>query len=58
MRIARRKIYIKIPEGMPEVLKKDYTYKEILTMMESICDLLQAAHFWFKEYIKTMTPKA
>ena len=29
-----------------------------MTLIKYIYGLLQAAHFWFKEYIKTMTPKS
>ena len=32
-------------------------YKDILTLIKSIYGFVQEAHFWFKEYIKTMTLK-
>ena len=33
-------------------------YKYILTLIKYIYVIVQAARFWFKEYIKTMTLKA
>ena len=45
------------PEGMKKT-EDEYTYKEILTLIQSIYVFLQAAGCWFKEYIKTIPPKA
>ena len=42
---------------MSEVLEEYYMYKDILTIIKSINDLVVSARFWFKEYIKTMTLK-
>ena len=33
---------------MAEVLEEDYTYGNILTLINCICGLVQAAHYWFK----------
>ena len=49
---------MKIPEGMSEIIKEHYIYKDILTLIKSIHSLLQAACFWFKECIKTMAHKS
>ena len=43
---------------MAEVLEEHYIYKDILTPINSINGLVQAAILWFKEYIKTMNLKA
>ena len=43
---------------MAELLEEYYIYKDILTLIEFIYCLLQAAHWCLKEYIKTMTLKA
>ena len=40
-----------------KLTEENYMYEDILTPIKSICVLVQAAHFWFKEYIKTMTLK-
>ena len=51
-------MYMKITEGMVEVLEEDYTCKDILPLIKSIYGLVRAERFWFKECIKAMTPKA
>ena len=42
---------------MAEVLDEEYTYKYILTLIKYIYGLVQAARYYFKEYIKTITLK-
>ena len=49
---------MKIPEEMSEVLEEYYTYIYTLTLIKYIYVLVQAAQCWFKEYTKTMNPKA
>ena len=39
---------------MEEVIDKNQTHKYILTLIKYIYGILQAARFWFKEYIKTI----
>ena len=56
--VVEEEIFVKIPEGISEVLEEHYTYKDILALIYSIYVLIQPSHFWFKEYIKTMTLKA
>ena len=55
--VLEEEIYMKIPEGMEEVLEEHYTYKDILILLKPFCGIIQAACFWFKKYIKTMTLK-
>ena len=43
---------------MSEVLEEEYTYKDISTLIHYIYGIIQAEHYWFKEYIKTITPKS
>ena len=47
--LLKVEIYIKIPEGMLEVLEEYSMYEDILTIIKSIYGILQAARFWFKE---------
>ena len=46
---------MKIPEGIAEFFGKNYTYRYILTLINYIYDIIQAEHFWFKEYINNIT---
>ena len=46
--LIEEEIYMKIPEGMIEVLEEYYTYIAILKMVKYIDGLVQAAHFWLK----------
>ena len=47
--LLKVEIYIKIPEGMLEVLEEYSMYEDILIIIKSIYGILQAARFWFKE---------
>ena len=55
--VIEEEIYMKLPEGMAEVLEKYYTYKYILTLIKYIHSIIQTDSCWFKEKIKTMTFK-
>ena len=47
--IIEGKIYMKIPEGMAEVLEEYYTYDDLLTLIKYIYVIVQAESCRFKE---------
>ena len=42
---------------MEELLEEHYMYNDICILIKSVYSLVQAAHWCFKDYIKTMTLK-
>ena len=55
--VLEEEIYTKTTEVMAEVLEEHYMYNDILEFINCIWGLVQAAHNWFKEYIKTINLK-
>ena len=43
---------------MEGILEEHYTFKDILNLIKYIYGLVQEAHCWLKEYIKTINFKA
>ena len=40
------------------IIEEHYAYKDKLILIKSIYGLVKASHFWFTDYINTMTLKA